>query len=229
MITLKVHPYSCPFLSILLRKFANLAPSFHPLLLVVVQAPRSWKRHCLAPVARAIALELAEIHHLSPARWWLGTYRRQRLSSSLSQPCRRSLWTFLIRTFLIRTSQPGRRSLMRGGGGGRGTAGRRGTPRQNSNWTFLIRTFLIRTCGGLASSSAALDAMSGHRSHGHRCGYRRRRGRSRWRGRRSPAGSLAWREIEGNRSHCIGQRRDHNVLVIVLRVGRAHHHRKVLC
>ena len=56
-----------------------------------------------------------------------------------------------------------------------------------------------------------------------------RRGRSRWRGRRSPAGALAWREIEGNRSHCIGQRRDHNVLVIVLRVGRADHHRKVLC
>ena len=50
-------------------------------LLLVVQAPRSWKRNGLAPVGRTIALELAVIHHLSPTRWWLGTHRPVRSSS----------------------------------------------------------------------------------------------------------------------------------------------------
>ena len=56
-------------------------------LLLVVQAPRSWKRNGLAPVGRTIALELAVIHHLSPTRWWLGTHRHVR-SSSLCGLCR---------------------------------------------------------------------------------------------------------------------------------------------
>ena len=49
-------------------------------LLLIVQAPRSWKRNGLTPVGRTIALELAVIHHLSPTRWWLGTHRPVRCS-----------------------------------------------------------------------------------------------------------------------------------------------------